>query len=97
MNAYIFCLENKNLEGPINFVSPEPLKQKDFSRIIAKIMNKKYFFPPLPPILMKIAIGWELGESLGLTSMRIIPEKLLKENFNFECQTLEMCKEEFVD
>ena len=29
--------------------------------------------------------------------MRIIPEKLLKENFNFECQTLEMCKEEFVD
>ena len=97
VNAYIFCIENQNLEGPVNFVSPEPLKQKDFSRIIAKIMNKKYFFPPLPPILMKIAIGWELGESLGLTSMRIIPEKLLKENFNFECQTLEMCKEEFVD
>ena len=60
-------------------------------------MNKKYFFPPLPPILMKFAIGWELGESLGLTSMRIIPEKLLKESFDFECQTLEMCKKEFVD
>ena len=96
VNAYIFCLENKNLEGPVNFVSPEPLKQKDFSRVIAKIMNKKYFFPPLPPIFMKIAIGWELGESLGLTSMRIIPEKLLKENFEFEAQTLEMCEKEFV-
>ena len=95
VNAYIFCLENENLEGPVNFVSPEPLKQKDFSKVIAKIMNKKYFFPPLPPILMKIAIGWELGESLGLTSMRIIPEKLLKENFEFEAQTLEMCKKEF--
>ena len=95
VNAYIFCLENENLEGPVNFVSPEPLKQKDFSKVIAKIMIKKYFFPPLPPILMKIAIGWELGESLGLTSMRIIPEKLLKENFEFEAQTLEMCKKEF--
>ena len=95
VNAYIFCLENENLEGPVNFVSPEPLKQKDFSKVIAKIMNKKYLFPPLPPILMKIAIGWELGESLGLTSMRIIPEKLLKENFEFEAQTLEMCKKEF--
>ena len=95
VNAYIFCLENENLEGPVNFVSPEPLKQKDFSKVIAKIMNKKYFFPRLPPILMKIAIGWELGESLGLTSMRIIPEKLLKENFEFEAQTLEMCKKEF--
>ena len=95
VNAYIFCLENENLEGPVNFVSPEPLKQKDFSKVIAKIMNKKYFFPPLPLILMKIAIGWELGESLGLTSMRIIPEKLLKENFEFEAQTLEMCKKEF--
>ena len=58
VNAYIFCLENENLEGPVNFVSPEPLKQKDFSKVIAKIMNKKYFFPPLPPIFMKIAIGW---------------------------------------
>ena len=95
VNAYIFCLENENLEGPVNFVSPEPLKQKDFSKVIAKIMNKKYPFPPLPPILMKIAIGLELGESLGLTSMRIIPEKLLKENFEFEAQTLEMCKKEF--
>jgi len=27
--------------------------------------------------------------------MRIIPEKLLKENFEFEAQTLEMCKKEF--
>ena len=97
MNAYIFCLENENLEGPVNFVSPEPLKQKDFSKVIAKIMNKKYFFPPLPPIFMKIAIGWELGESLGLTSMRIIPEKLLKENFEFEAQTLEMCEKEFIE
>ena len=46
---------------------------------------------------MKIAIGWELGESLGLTSMRIIPEKLLKENFEFEAQTLEMCKKSLQD
>ena len=95
INAYIFCLENENLQGPVNFVSPEPLKQRDFSKVVAKIMKKKYFFPPLPPIFMKIAIGWELGESLGLTSMRIIPEKLLKENFEFEAQTLEMCKKEF--
>ena len=97
INAYIFCLENENLQGPVNFVSPEPLKQKDFSKVIAKIMKKKYFFPPLPPIFMKIAIGWESGESLGLTSMRIIPEKLLKENFEFEAQTLEMCEKEFIE
>ncbi len=95
VNAYIFCIENENLQGPVNFVSPEPLKQKDFSKVIAKMMNKMYFFPPLPPILMKIAIGWELGESLGLTSMRIIPEKLLKENFEFKDQSLEMCEREF--
>jgi len=97
IDAYIFCLKNDNLQGPVNFVSPEPLKQKDFSKVIAKIMKKKYFFPPLPPIFMKIAIGWELGESLGLTSMRIIPEKLLKENFEFEAQTLEMCEKEFIE
>ena len=43
VNAYIFCLENENLEGPVNFVSPEPLKQKDFQGY-CKNYEQKIFF-----------------------------------------------------
>ena len=94
--AYNFCLEKDELEGPVNITSPEPLMQKDFARIIAKVMNKAYFFPPVPEALMKLAVGWELGESLGLNSIRAIPEKLLAAGFIFDYPTLETLKEEFV-
>ena len=95
VSAYIFCLENSNVDGPVNCTAPEPLQQKEFARIIAKIMNKKYFAPPLPPIIMRLAVGWELGEQLGLNSIRAIPKKLLKEGFEFQNTTLETMKEEF--
>ena len=41
VSAYIFCLENSNIEGPVNCTAPEPLQQKEFSRIISKLMKKK--------------------------------------------------------
>ena len=97
VSAYIFCLNNSDISGPVNCTSPEPLQQKEFSRIIAKTMNKKYFAPPLPPIIMRIAVGWELGEQLGLNSRRAIPKKLLEKGFVFKNTTLDTMKEDFIN
>ena len=42
------------------------------------------------------AVGWELGEQLGLNSIRAIPQKLLKEGFQFKNPTLETMKDDFI-
>lgn len=97
VSAYIFCLKNSDISGPVNCTAPEPLQQKEFARIIAKTMNKKYFAPPLPPIIMRIAVGWELGEQLGLNSIRAIPKKLLEKGFVFKNTTLDTMKEDFIN
>ena len=94
--AFVFCLENENIDGAVNVTAPEPLQQKEFSRAIAKIMDKAFFAPPLPPIIMRLAVGWELGEQLGLNSIRAIPQKLLKEGFQFKNPTLETMKEDLI-
>ena len=70
---------------------------KKVARIIAKSMNKKYFAPPLPPIIMRIVVGWELGEQLGLNSIRAIPKKLLEKGFVFKNTTLDTMKEDFIN
>ena len=44
---------------------------------------------------MRLAVGWELGEQLGLNSIRAIPQKLLKEGFQFKNPTLETMKDDF--
>ena len=87
---------NENIDGAVNVTAPEPLQQKEFSRAIAKIMDKAFFAPPLPPIIMRLAVGWELGEQLGLNSIRAIPQKLLKEGFQFKNPTLETMKDDFI-
>ena len=97
VSAYIFCLNNSDISGPVNCTAPEPLQQKEFARIIAKTMNKKYFAPPLPPIIMRVAVGWELGEQLGLNSIRAIPKKLLEKGFVFKNTTLDTMKEDFIN
>ncbi len=94
--AFVFCLENENIDGAVNVTAPEPLQQKEFSRAIAKIMDKAFFAPPLPPIIMRLAVGWELGEQLGLNSIRAIPQKLLKEGFKFKNPTLKTMKDDFI-
>jgi uncharacterized protein (TIGR01777 family) len=74
INAYIFCLENHDVSGPVNFVSPVPMEQKEFSSRFAKVFKK---------------LGSELAHGLIFCSLRIIPEKLLKEGFEFQYPLIE--------
>ena len=88
VNAYKFCLENKNISGPVNFVSPVPITQKEFSNRFAKVF-KKFSIIPAPQIAINILMGSELAHGLIFCSLRIIPEKLLKEGFSFEYPIIE--------
>ncbi len=88
VNAYVFCLENEKIEGPVNLVSPVPLKQKDFSKKVANVY-KKFSFVPAPKFALNLLMGSELAHGLIFCSLRIIPEKLLKFGFKFEYPILE--------
>ena len=58
----------------MNVTAPEPLQQKEFSRAIAKIMDKAFFAPPLPPIMRLAKLV--AREQLGLNSIRAIPQTI---------------------
>lgn len=88
VQAYIFCLENDNIAGPVNFVSPVPVEQKEFSKRFSKVF-KKLSMLPAPQIAINILMGSELAHGLIFCSLRIIPEKLLKEGFKFRYPLIE--------
>ncbi|MDX8431762.1 MAG: TIGR01777 family oxidoreductase [Candidatus Algichlamydia australiensis] len=79
--AIEFVLMHKELSGPVNFCSPEPLTNLEFSERVAKSVNRT-LGPPLPAFLAKLLFG-QMGKELLLSSTRAYPKKFLDAGFHF--------------
>ena len=82
-----FCLSNKNIQGPINAMAPNPVTNHEFTKTLGKVLHRPTPFP-LPPPMVKLLFG-EMGQELLLSSIRAIPAHLTAGGFQFTCPTLE--------
>ena len=83
VKAIKFLIENERVSGPVNLTAPQPVRQKEFARIIGKTINRPAFMPA-PAFALRMVLGSERAENLLLTGLRVIPEKLEKAGFQFE-------------
>ncbi|RLG12953.1 TIGR01777 family protein [Candidatus Pacearchaeota archaeon] len=84
--AIRFLIENKNLSGIFNFVSPHPVRNKEFTKILSKILKRPAFIP-VPVFALKLLYG-ELGEVI-VSSTKVLPVRLLNYGFIFKYSQLE--------
>ncbi|TWP30145.1 TIGR01777 family protein [Apibacter muscae] len=86
-SIYKYALENINLEGAYNAVSPEHTTNKDLTYSIAKHLNKRIWLPNIPSFF----IQWVMGEraNLLLEGNRISAHKLLESGFYFRYKELD--------
>jgi hypothetical protein len=86
MEAVAFVMRQPNIEGPVNFCAPAPVRNKDFAKTLAKVLGR--------PALMKVP-GFMLRTALGefssvlLASQRVVPDKLLQAGFRFTYPDIE--------
>lgn len=83
--AILFAIENKNLSGPINTVSPNAKRMKQFGKTIGEVLHRPHYFP-IPSIVLKTALGEK--SILVLEGQYVIPEKLLSAGFEFKYPSL---------
>ena len=76
-----FALENANLRGPMNAVSPEPVRNVDFTAALAKALHRPALFPA-PAFALRLALG-EMANVLALSSQRVLPEQLQSSGYRF--------------
>jgi len=76
----LFLIERDDLEGPFNAVSPEPVRNKDFTKTLAAALNRPAIFP-IPSFFLKSALG-EMSR-LMLTGQRAVPKRAIKEGYSF--------------
>jgi len=81
VNIYLFCIENKSLSGRMNATSPNPLRMREFSHIMGKILHRPSFFPA-PAFVLKLLFG-EIS-TLILSGRKALPGKLSKAGFIFK-------------
>jgi uncharacterized protein len=79
--AMKYVIEHPEIEGPVNFCAPQPVRNNDFSKALARHLNRPAIFR-VPALALRIAAG-ELGE-LALNSQRAYPKKLLSAGFKFK-------------
>jgi uncharacterized protein (TIGR01777 family) len=78
--AYAHALEG-DLAGPVNLVSPNPVRSAHFVKALGRALRRPTVFP-LPAFGVKALFG-EMGETVLLQSHRVLPARLLDEGFEF--------------
>ncbi|MGC8605099.1 MAG: TIGR01777 family oxidoreductase, partial [Desulfomonilaceae bacterium] len=78
--AALFAAENSDLQGPLNFCSPLPIRNRDLAKEIGKILGRPYFMPA-PSFMINLVLG-EFG-SVILKGQKVLPKKLLEHGFLF--------------
>jgi uncharacterized protein (TIGR01777 family) len=82
-----FALETKTLVGPVNAVSPNPLRNAEFAAATARVLGRKPG-PAIPAFLLRLLLG-EMADEFALSSRRIQPCKLLEAGYQFRFPELE--------
>ncbi len=76
-----FTLTTESLTGPVNAVSPNPLRNAEFTRTASQVLKQKWA-GAIPAFLIRVLMG-EMGEEFLLASRRIQPAKLLASGYSF--------------
>jgi uncharacterized protein (TIGR01777 family) len=76
-----FALRTETLIGPVNAVSPNPLRNAEFATVSTRALGQK---PGgvMPTFVVRLVMG-EMGDELILASRRIQPTRLLTAGYHF--------------
>lgn len=84
---YIKAVEDTQMDGAYNAVAPDHKTNKEFTRTLARVLKKPFWFPNVPAITMKLMFG-KMSEIL-LKGSRVSADKIKSTGYNFLFPDLE--------
>jgi hypothetical protein len=78
--AILFALGDANVFGPVNLVSPNPVRNREFAQALGKAVGRPAVLPT-PLFALKLLLGETAG--VVLASQRVVPEALNRAGFTF--------------
>lgn len=87
VEAIAFILATESLQGAINIVAPQPVRNREFTEVLGRVLGRPTFFS-VPAFVLKLLLG-EMAEELLLSSTRVKPTRLLTAGYSFRYPDLE--------
>ena len=77
-----YVIENENIRGAVNSVSPNPVTNEEFTKTLGDVLYRPTFLP-LPEFAVSMVFG-EMGDALLLASTKVLPKRLEDAGFQFK-------------
>lgn len=87
INSLLYVLVVDEMDGPVNMTSPVPLRQEQFAKYLGMALGKPTILKT-PGFLFKTVLGDQ--SILIIRGQKVIPEKLLANEFKFNYPTLDI-------
>jgi uncharacterized protein len=76
-------LEDSSLTGAVNATAPEPVTNREFTRVLGAALHRPTLFP-VPAAVHRIGLGLgEMAEGTVLASARVLPSRLIDSGYRF--------------
>lgn len=89
------AIGTESLSGAVNLVAPNPVRNAEFTKVLASVLRRPAFFP-VPEFALRLAFGQMAADELLLASQRVEPGKLLASGYAFRFSELRAALEGLV-
>ena len=77
----VWLVENTEVTGAVNLAAPQPVRNADFTRALARGVHRPALFHA-PGCLLRTVLG-QMADEMLLTSQRVVPEVALRAGYRF--------------
>lgn len=82
IQAAKLALRNESIRGPVNFVSPNPVTNEEFTRALGQALSRPTIMA-MPAFAARLAFG-EMADEMLLASQRVEPKRLKDAGYEFK-------------
>jgi uncharacterized protein len=95
VGAVHYAMHAETLAGPVNLVSPNAVRNSDFTKTLASVLGRPTLLP-IPAFAARLAFGAEMANELLLSSAHVEPGRLHASGYAFRFPELRTALEDLV-
>ena len=89
------AMHTESLSGPVNLVAPKPVRNAEYTKVLASVLQRPAFIP-VPEFALRLALGRRAAKELLLASQRVEPAKLADSGYAFHFRELRPALENLI-